>query len=97
MAACRAVFRLVDAELLELLQLFQRIQLPKLLPLLELLQLLWLLRLHPAWGVHFCVAVAMRERGAPPDTGGTKCAPRDVADLAAGPALSQLRDCHGQP
>ena len=41
--------------------------------------------------------MAMRERGAPPDTGGTTCAPRDVADLAAGPALSQLRDCHGQP
>ena len=34
LAACRAVFRLVDAELLELLQLLQRIQLPKLLPLL---------------------------------------------------------------
>ena len=33
MAACRAVFRLVGAELLELLQLFLRIQLPKLLPL----------------------------------------------------------------
>ena len=34
LAACRAVFRLFDTQLLELLQLFQRFQLPKLLPLL---------------------------------------------------------------
>ena len=33
-AACRAVLRLFDPQLLELLQLYQRYQLPKLLPLL---------------------------------------------------------------